>query len=676
MDHKKKKKKSHRGFWIFVKVQIFLMLLVGIAVGYYYIGGYAKEVKALREEAESFVKNSDESTFSQIQTTEVYDVHGDLISTIIGDKDVYYVSFQDIPADVVNAIISIEDKKFYKHIGIDFEAIARAVVAMIRNGSVKQGGSTITQQLARTVFLSNDRTWERKVEEIYIALGLERKYTKDQIIEFYLNNVYFGNGNYGIEAASRGYFGCSINELDLSQIAYLCGLPNNPKIYDPLTHLDNGVKRRNRVLYQMYKDEVLTESRYKEAKSEKIELKLTKRKRNDYVETYTYYCVIRELMKQRGFQFKNFFDSEAERKTYQEAYDTMYAECQKTLFSAGYRIYTSIDLKQQAKLQKAIDNNLSDDTKKTANGTYKFQGAGVCIDNITGRVVAIVGGRKQKAEGYTLNRAFQSFRQPGSSIKPLIVYTPSFENGYTPDSIVEDKKIEGGPTSKSYLGKMTIRSAVEKSRNSVAWQLFDEITPEVGLQYLLDMNFSKIHSNDYYLPAALGGMYHGVSALEMASGYATIANDGFYRTPTCIVKVTDAKGNIILQTEQEEKAVYKTNAARMMTDVMQGVLTRGTAKGKGLKNMPTAGKTGTTNENKDGWFVGYSYYYTTSIWVGYDKPTKLSRLQGATYPAQIWHDYMEQLHKGLEKVKFKSYVDYDNQEVDSEYDLEETKEDE
>ncbi|SFQ43008.1 penicillin-binding protein, 1A family [Lachnospiraceae bacterium XBB1006] len=667
MAKKKKKQKRHRVFWFFVKLQIVLMLVVLGMVGYYYLGGYAKEVQALREDGLSKVRNSSEETFCSTETTEVFDCHSNLISTVKGEKDVYYISYGDIPSSAVNAIVSIEDKKFYNHIGIDFMAIARAAIAMVREREVKQGGSTITQQLARTVFLSNERTWQRKVEEIYIALELEKKYTKNQILEFYLNNVYFGNGYYGIEAASRGYFNKTVRNLDLSQVAFLCAIPNNPTLYNPFVNPQNTIKRRNRILYQMLKDKVILERQYDEACAKTIVLNPPKTKKNDYVETYAYYSAIRELMKLEGFHFRNVFATSAEKREYEKEYKELYERCQSSLFTEGYRIYTSIDLEKQKELQNAINSQLKGYTEKSKDGTYTLQGAGVCIDNLTGRVVAIVGGRQQERKGYTLNRAFQSFRQPGSSIKPLVVYTPYLEKGNTPDTKVEDKKVEDGPKERSYLGKITLRTAVEKSRNSVAWQIFDELTPAVGIQYLLDMNFSKIDSNDYYLPASLGGLYRGVSPLEMAAAYATLENDGFYREPTCIVRITDAKGNLILQTQQEEKSVYKANASRMMTDIMTGVLTRGTAKGKGLPNMPTAGKTGTTNENKDGWFVGYSHYYTTSIWVGYDKPRKLGVLQGGTYPAQIWHNFMLKIHKGLEKMEFMPYLDYEKQGVDGSY---------
>ena len=653
---KKHKKKKHKFFWHFVRFQILLMFIVGAGLMVYFFGGYADTINGLHEEAVQLVKDSTVDTFKQNQTSVVYDANLNQISKVKGEKDVYYLNFEDIPADVVDALISIEDKKFYKHHGIDFKAIIRAAVSMVKNGEVKQGGSTITQQLARTVFLSNERSLRRKIEEIFIAAEMEQKYTKNQILEFYLNNVYFGNGFYGIEAAAEGYFSEKTRNLSLSQMCFLCGIPNNPTLYNPLNNIENTIGRRNRILKQMKLDGVISDRTFKDAVGEEITIKQPEVTRHNYIETYTYYCATRALMKQRGFTFRNDFQSEEEKATYNEAYDILYEECQASLFTAGYRIYTSIDLEMQDKLQEAIDNNLSEYEEVDDNGTYKLQSAGTCIDNETGLVVAIVGGRSQEHSGYTLNRAFQSFRQPGSSIKPLVVYTPAFEAGYTPDSIVEDKKIKDGPGQSSYLGKISIRTAVEKSKNSVAWQLFDELTPRVGLQYLLNMNFSKICSDDYYLPAALGGLTIGASTLEMASGYATIENDGYYREPSCISRITDAQGNVIYEYDESGKAVYGTNESRMMTDVLTGVLIRGTAAGKGLGDMPSAGKTGTTNDNKDGWFCGFTHYYTTSIWVGYDTPKRLDSLQGSSYPATIWHDYMMSIHEGLPVIDFLPYV--------------------
>lgn len=653
----KHKKGKYHGFWIFVKIQVLLMILVLSAVAYYFLGGYAKQVQELRADAQSKVESADRDTFKANQTSLVYDCDGNLISTVKGEKDVYYLDYDQIPSQFIDAMISTEDKKFYTHHGIDFKAILRAALAMVRNKEVKQGGSTITQQLARTVFLSTEKTWQRKVEEIFIALQLEQIYSKDDLMEFYLNNIYFANGYYGIEAASKGYFNQDVSELDLAQVAYLCAIPNNPTLYDPRVNPDNTISRRNRILKNMWEDGSISDEDYTASCSEDVILAEKVKTKNNYVETYTYYCAIQELMKARGFQFKSVFTSEQERQEYDTDYKQLYDDCQQSLYTAGYRIYTSISLDTQKQLQKSIDQELKSYQEKNKEGILKLQSAAVCIDNQTGRVVAIVGGRSQNLTGYTLNRGYQSYRQPGSAIKPLLVYTPSLERGYTPDTIVNDVKIEDGPSQSYYRGKITLRTAVEQSVNTIAWQLFDELTPMVGMEYLQKLNFSKLDSEDYRLPAALGGFTNGVSPLEMAAGYGTLENDGYYRTPTCIVQITTAQGESILETNQEEIQVYKENAARMMTDMMKGVLTEGTAKGLALTDMDCAGKTGTTNDNKDGWFVGYTHYYTTSVWVGYDTPKKLSTLQGGSYPAEIWHNFMEKLHDGLTSTDFLPYIE-------------------
>ena len=659
MAERKRKKKKYRGFWIFVKLQVVLFLVVGAGVAYYFWGGYAKEVKDMKEEAYQFVKASTAETFRANQTSIVYAADGKIISTLKGEKESYYLAMEDIPINAVSAIISIEDKKFYHHDGVDYKALLRAVKAMVQNRKVTQGGSTITMQLARNIFISQERTWQRKVEEIFIAWNLEEKYTKDEILEFYLNNIYFGNGYYGLQSASRGYFNRDAGELDLSQLAFLCAIPNNPTLYDPVTNMENTLSRRDRILSNMLKDGKISETAYAAAVSEEIELERSESiRKNDYVETYAYYCAARALMQNEDFQFQYSFRSDQEKEAYEEAYSELYEACRKKLSTAGYQIFTSFDLDAQEKLQRAVDDTLADFTETNEEGVYTLQASAVCIDNDTGYVSAIVGGRSQDFAGYTLNRAYQSYRQPGSAIKPLTVYTPSFERNYTPESVVVDEPIEDGPKNANgrYAGAVTLRTAVEQSINTIAWKLYGELTPEKGLAYLQEMNFARLDDEDYRLATALGGFTNGVSALEMASGYAAIENDGNYRMPTCIIKILDASGNEVYAVNREEKSVYKQNAARMMTDVLTGVLKTGTGKGLGLEGIPCAGKTGTTNDQKDGWFVGYTRYYTTSVWVGYDMPKKLEGLMGSTYPGTIWQTFMQELHKGLEPLDFLPYA--------------------
>ena len=660
---KRRKKTRSQKIWGFLKFQMILMLLVVAAVAYYYAGGYAAKVSAMKTEAVSMVSHSSKDTFRKSQTSIAYDINGKTLSVLKGEKDVYYIEYEDIPIYVKQAIISTEDKRFYKHNGIDYRGIMRAVVAMIQDGEVTQGGSTITQQLARTVFLSNERTWERKIEEMYIAVELEKKYSKEEILEFYLNNVYFANGYYGIEAAAQGYFGTDVSHLSLSQMIYLCAIPNNPTLYNPLTHADKTQARRDRILKSMLEDQVISESSYQTAVAEQIKTTEPEEIKNNYAETYTYYCATRALMELEGFEFQTVFSDDEEKTAFERKYQSLYDACNAKLFTGGYRIYTSLDLDVQSQLQASVDEVLAGFGEKSDEGIYELQGAAVCIDNTTGMVRAIIGGRSQDdVEGYTLNRAFQSFRQPGSAIKPLIVYTPALERGYTPDTTVVDEPIADGPVNGdgTYSGAMSLRQAVARSKNTIAWKIFEELTPEVGISYLEAMDFSNLDENDRRLPASIGGFTNGVSPLEMAKGYATIKNDGGYRNPTCIMKITDADGEVIYQADQTASVIYKENACRQMTDMLQTVITSGTGRGYSLGTMPCAGKTGTTNDNKDGWFVGYTPYYTTSVWVGYDIPKEVPGLGGGTYPGKIWHSFMSWLHEGLEPIDFVHPLEQEN----------------
>lgn len=656
MARKKKRQRKHPKFWLGFKIVLLLFLLTILIGGIVFYFKYGQDIFAMQDEAIAMVDSSSTETFRASETSIVYNNKGKEIAKLKGEKDAYYLTLDKIPNAVKDAAIVTEDKKFYSHNGIDAKGIMRAFLALIKNNGEKtQGASTITQQLARGVFLSTEKTYERKIKEIFIALELEKKYTKSQILEFYLNTINYANGYYGIEAAARGYFGKSCQDLSLGQLCFLSAIPNNPTLYSPLKNFDNTVKRKNRILDQMLEDGVITKVDYDEAYQEEIKLNIQEVKKRDYIHTYVSYCAIRELMKKNGFEFRNSFSDKEDKQAYEEEYDDAYATAQQMLLNNGYKIYTSFDLKKQKKLQKAVNSNLSSFKEKETNGTYKMQGSAVCIDNKTGRVVAIVGGRSQDTEGYSLNRAYQSFRQPGSSIKPLIVYTPTLERGSTASTTVHDYKFKDGPSNSSgrYYGYVSMRFAVEQSLNTVAWQLFQKLTPEVGLQYLLDMDYSRIVKSDYYLSASLGGLTYGTSTLEMASAYATLENDGKYRTPTCIVKILDSDGNEVVSDEVQQKTIYKKDASRAMVDIMTGVITRGTARGLGLDNgQPSAGKTGTTNDKKDGWFCGFTPYYTTAVWVGYDSPKAVADLYGSTYPGRIWHEYMNTIHEDLEIKQF------------------------
>ena len=671
---KKKKKRQHRFFWFMIKFQIFLMLVVLAGLGYYYFGGYADTVQQLKRDAVTKVAETDESFFVPSQISEVYDTDGNLISERKGEKDAQYLNYEDIPKDFVAAMISIEDKKFYSHTGVDFKAVARAATAFVKaklnKSQVSQGASTITMQLAKLMYMEPDKTWQYKVEQMFIAMELEKRYSKEKILEFYLNNINFSNGYYGIEAASHGYFNCEPSELNLSQVAFLCAIPNSPSYYDPVTNYDHTIERRDRILSNLLEDGKITQETYYEAVKKEIVLDRPQEDvstlMNNYVDTYTYYCATRALMEQDGFVFQYYFESDEAEATYDAEFDELFALCQKKLYAGGYKIYTSIDMNKQNELQTAVDETLQNFTDTYEDGTYEMQGSAVCIDNNTGYVVAIVGGREQDFGSYTLNRAYQSHRQPGSSIKPLIVYTPAFEQGYDPDTIVDDHKFEGGPSNATgtYMGKIPLRTAVAKSLNTVAWQLYEELTPEVGLSYLKNMNFTDIVKDDYIPATSLGGFTKGVSALEMAAAFATLENDGMYRQPTCIKSIIDADENIVYASQQTEVVIYDKTASRMMTDVLTTVMTSGTGRRLNLTDMPCAGKTGTTNDHKDGWFVGYTRYYTTSVWVGCDYPKEIKDLSGSSYPGQIWQTYMNAIHEGLTPMEFLPYAQLSDEFVD------------
>ena len=663
--HKKRKKqKKHPKLRLALKLIFLLVLLGAVALAVLFYMKYGDDISGAYQSAVETVENSSVETFRANQTSLVFDDKEKQIAVLKGEKDVYYVTLDYVPQAAKDAFIVTEDKKFYSHRGIDIKGITAAAVELVKNrGRITRGGSTITQQVAKLVFLTNARTFSRKINEIFISLELEKKYSKDEILEFYLNNIYFANGYYGIEAASKGYFSKSCNELSLSQLIFLCAIPNSPTRYDPIENFDNTIERRNRILDQMLAAGKITDEEYSDAHSEEITLKIPEKPKRNAIETYAMNCTVKALMKVQGFVFKNYFKSEEEQNEYNEQYSDMYSDCQQLLFRSGYRVYTSLNMKKQKKLQKAIDEQLKEDKEKGEDGIYEFQGAGVCISNKTGKVVAISGGRKQNITGYTFNRAFQSYRQPGSSIKPILVYAPAFEREYTLTSVVRDEPVKDGPKNSNgrYMGGITLRTAIEQSVNTVAWKLFNELSPKVGLNYLLRMNFSKITKEDYTLSSSLGGLTNGASTVEMASAYAALENKGVFREPTCIVKITDAQGNVIVDKKDfEKKRVYKEEAAKITTEGLMGVLTRGTGRGYALTDMPCAGKTGTTNDKKDGWFAGYTPYYTTVIWVGNDIPRSRDDLLGNTYPLKIWYDYMTQIHENLESKQFPGFEETGN----------------
>lgn len=681
---RRRKPKKEKTIWKVLKVWMLCVAIALIVLAGLVIVRVAVPVASMYKQAIEFVEESDASTFKAEQTSIVYDVNGNEIKKLKGTKDVHYLEYDDIPDAAKLAIISVEDKNFTSHRGIDIEGIARAVLSLIRNkGEITMGGSTITQQLARNIFLNFETTYSRKIQEMFIAVALEQKYSKEQILEFYLNNVYFSNGYYGIESAAEAYFNKDANDLSISQIAFLCAIPNSPSRFDPYDHPEATMERRDKILKNMYEEGYISKAQYDRSIAEEIKVLPKKEtESNDYAETYIIKCATESLMKANGFEFKTTFRTTSEEEKYDEEYEEMYSNCKQSLYTGGYRIYTSIDMDLQKQLQESVSSKLSMFTEKTDDGIYKVQGAAVTIDNETGRVAAIVGGREEDQEGYGLNRAYQSFRQPGSAIKPLLVYAPALEKGYTPYSTVDDSRMTGedavSNAGYSYSGSISLRRAVQKSSNVATYRLYQELGPENCLEYLENMNFKGLDPKDYkYDTTCLGGFTNGTTVVEMAAGYATLANDGKYRTPTCIVKITDSDKNVIVPDEQKSHDIYSTNAARMMTDVLESCVTASYATASGCKldvDMPAACKTGTTSNYVDGWLCGYTPYYTTAVWVGMDVYQSVDNLKGNTYPAYIWKNFMDKAHQLLERKEFDTYLGEEEEKATTRATTEEEKE--
>ncbi len=653
---KKKRKKSLPRIILKYLLRLFALIIVLLAIvaGVAYIK-FSPKLNEYMTEAKRVVDESTPESFSSELGGRIFYSNGKIMAYLKSGKSLSYIRFDNIPQDVIDAFVAVEDKRFYEHNGIDRLGIARVLFNYVRSrGKKLAGASTITQQLARNIFLTHEVSISRKAKEALIALNLEKKYSKKQILEFYINNIYFANGFYGIGAAAKGYFDKDISKLSLSQIAFLAAIPNNPSHYDPIEHKENTMLRRDKFLRDMHEQGYITDKEFNKAIKEKIKLKQSKSILNDYETTYAMECAIRYLMSNQGFKERTYFNSKKDYKQYQESYEEAYNQCRQRLYIEGYDIYTSIDKSIQKSLQNKIDDTLSFSKEKKGNKVYSFQGAATCIDNKTGYVVAIVGGRAQSLGGLTYNRAFQAHRQPGSAIKPLVVYTPAIENGYVKNTVVEDKKMKDGPKNAGnvYSGAITLQMAVEKSKNVVAWTLMEELTPPVGLSYIQEMLFRKIVHSDYINAAALGGLTYGATTEEMAGGYATLANNGVFREPTCLVAIK--KDEEDMYTAPPVKRIFSRAASQEMTEILQGVLKRGTAAKLGFRNpaVEAAGKTGTTNESKDGWFCGYTPYYTLAVWVGYDVPRNVQGLWGASYPGYIWKAMMEELVANKPPAKF------------------------
>ena len=639
MKHNKKSIRKRKRKWIKVFTLFFFIISIcALIAAYKFIHPIYVETK---EKVFQITSEMDEGTFRRDGNTYVYDKNGVKIGKI-GNENYSYVKSSDISAYIKNGYIAQEDKNFAVHHGVDYKALFRAGVSYIKNkGVITQGGSTITQQVIKNNLLSSERTFTRKFTEALAAFELEKIYTKSQIMEFYCNSNYYGNGCYGVEGAARYYFGKSANEVTLAEAAMIVGTSNRPNDYNPADSYENATRKKGDVLKNMLSEGYITQEEYDLAMKENPEVvaQSDNTDNDNYMVSYAVHCATLRLMEKQGFQFKYGFSSGKGYKKYNKKYSSLYAECAKEIRSGGYKIYTSFDQSIQGKLQKSVTEGLS----------KELEGAAVCVDNSSQMIVAIVGGKSDKDE---FNRAFLSERNPGSSIKPLLDYGPDLNEGVaTPSTVLNDEPIDyNGYSPKNaysgYLGSITVREALARSVNTVAVKLFQQTGNDVCLSYLEGMKFSSLcYADSTIASISLGGMTYGVKPVDMAKGYSTLANGGKYVDNDCITKLEREDGSIVYQPHGNTREIYSEDTAYMITDMLQGVFREeyGTAHKLYQKGKIFAGKTGTTDNNKDAWFCGYSTDYTTVVWTGCDTPKTVEGLTGSSYPADIFVSFMNKI---------------------------------
>ena len=632
-----------------------VLLIVCLAAGIVVLVKVQPHLERSREVAYDTLAQMERDDFSMLSDTEIFDKDGKRIG-IINAGHYEYVDIADISLNLQNAYIAQEDRRFKIHNGVDWIATARAGLALIKHrGEITQGGSTITQQIIKNTYLTQEQTFTRKMVEILLAPELEKTYSKADIMEFYCNTNFYGHQCYGVQAASRYYFGKSAAELEVYEAAVLVGISNSPSTYDPITHPDAALKKRNEVLKSMLEVNMLSQEEYTKATNQPLRIIQEQQEGTDdsYLTSYAIHCASLELMKRDNFQFRYTFSDKPDYDAYMERYTAAYNEKNDSIRNGGYKIYTSLDQDIQNTLQTHLDEVLSSYTELQENGKYALQGAAAIVDNKTNYVVAIVGGRGTEDQ---FNRAYLSARQPGSTIKPLIDYGPAFDTGeYYPSRIINDHQWEDGPSNSSnrYYGPVTVREALNRSLNTEAWQVLEDIGIDTGLSYLDSMQFQRLTYVDNGVSSlSIGGFTNGVRIVDMAKGFSTLANNGTYNDRTCILRIEhEHEGNITARSYAVTKQVYTLDTAFMLTDVLKGTFTSpyGTGRGLGLSgDMPAAGKTGTTNNSKDTWFCGYTRYYTAAVWVGYDTPRAMPGIFGSTYAGVIWKNVMNELHEGLE----------------------------
>ena len=610
---KKAKKKLSVKKILLTILTIFTVMLLVVGCGLFTIG---------------LTGDKDVSDIHPPASSQILDMNGNLITNIHATENRTLVNLDKIPKNLQNAFIAVEDNRFYEHNGIDPRGIFRALYSNLISGEVAEGGSTITQQLAKNAFLSQDRTIKRKIQEFFIAIRLEQEYTKEEILEMYLNQIYFGRGAYGVQAAAQTYFGKNVEDLDLSECAMLAGIPRSPNYYSPLNNLNAANQRKAEVLDQMEKYDYIDSATAAKTKAEALRLVNPKEIEKDNTASYFIDYVTQEMIDKFGA-------------------DAVYKD--------GLKIYVSIDMNMQKAAEKAV-NTLLPNYYTDDNGLKQPQGALVAIDPTTGYIKAMVGGRGTDQ----FNRATLAVRQPGSAFKPF-TFATALENKMTPNTTIEDKPFKLGDWKpqnydRTFRGTVSMRETAINSLNVPTIRLAEKLSMDKVLNTAQNLGISTLaldnsSANDKNLAASIGGLTNGVTVLDMAGAYSAFANHGIYTKPTAVLKVIDRKGKVIYEHKSESKQVLSERTATLLTDMLSDVMTKGTGRSANL-NRPCAGKTGTTDNYQDAWFAGYTPNLVAVVWMGCDDNDVMPGITGGTLPAKIWQNFMNSVLASIPPKNF------------------------
>ncbi|MDY5016493.1 MAG: PBP1A family penicillin-binding protein [Eubacteriales bacterium] len=588
----------------------------------------------------SVVYAVDRETGGEIELEQLYD-----------ENNRIWIDYDEIPPAMYHAVVAVEDNRFYTHHGVDWVRTIGAMINMVVPlRSNFGGGSTITQQLIKNLTGEDDITVERKLQEILRALEFEKSYTKEDILELYLNVVYFGRGCYGVETAAQTYFGKSASELSIAECACIAAITNSPTYYDPIRRLENNKTRQEMILKLMYEQGYITEDEFNEALAEELQVQSLSAVNADTQPKQSYYVdqvindVLADLQTELGY-------SET--------------AASNLLFSGGLSIYACIDPDIQA-----IVDEVYQDTENLPHTTdiSQPQSAMVVMDPYTGDVLAMVGGTGEKTVDRAWNRATKTKRSPGSTIKPLTVYAPAIEYGLiTPATVFDDSPINEETmypknTTAGYTGRMTVKKAIQLSTNTVAMKVLELVTPERAFEFgsvnlSLDLVRSvtiggKAFSDLNLAPLSMGSTTYGMTVLEMTAAYASFVNHGIFSEPRTYTKVLDSKGNVLLSNETEAHVAMKEKTAYYMNNLLRNVVEAGTGTLARIDGIAVAGKTGTTTDDYDRWFIGYTPNYVAGVWYGYDNGRELKMQTNHNPAVEIWSSVMTKVMEGIEYEPF------------------------